>query len=48
MLMTGYVMIDMKGEISRSRGEAVLMRADNEAGVTGVRRCRGEERRKRG
>ena len=41
MVMTAYVMIDMKGEIPRRRGEAVLMRADNEAAVTWVRRYRG-------
>ena len=41
MVMTAYVMIDMKGERPRRRGEAVLMRADNEAAVTWVRRCRG-------
>ena len=41
MLMTAYVMIDMEGERPRRRGEAVLIRADNEAAVTWVRRCRG-------
>ena len=41
MLMTAYVMIDMNGERPRRRGEAVLMRADNEAVVTWVRRFRG-------
>ena len=41
MAMTAYVMIDMKGERPRRRGEAVLVRADNEAAVTWVRRCRG-------
>ena len=40
-MMTAYVMIDMKGERPRRRGEAVLMRADIEATVTWVKRCRG-------
>ena len=40
MVMTAYVMIDLKEERPRRRGEAVLMRADNEAAVTWVRRCR--------
>ena len=40
MLMTAHVMIDMKGEGPRRRGEAVLMTAENEAAVTWLRRCR--------
>ena len=39
--MTAYVMIDMKGERPSRRGEAVLMRVDNDAAVTWVRRCCG-------
>ena len=39
MVMTAYVMIVMRGERPRRRGEAVLMRADNEAAVTWVRWC---------
>ena len=34
-------MIDIKGNIPCRRGESALMRADNEAAVTWVRRCRG-------
>ena len=41
MVMTAYVMIDMKGERPRRIGEAVLMRADNEAAVTWVKRFCG-------
>ena len=41
MVMTAYVMIDIRGERPARRGEAVLMRADNEAAVAWVKRCQG-------
>ena len=42
MVMTAYVTIDMNGERPYTRiGEAVLMRADNEAAVIRVKICRG-------
>ena len=41
MVMTAFVMVDMRGERPGRKGEAVLMRADNEAAVTWVKRCRG-------
>ena len=41
MVMTAYVMIDMKGERPRRRWKAVLMRADNKAAVIWLGRCRG-------
>ena len=34
-------MVDMRGERPVRKREAVLMRADNEAAVAWVRRCRG-------
>ena len=41
MVMTAYVMVDMRGERAVRKGEAVLMRADNEAAVSRVKRYRG-------
>jgi len=41
MVVTAFVMVDMRGERPGRKGEAVLMRADNEAAVTWVKRCRG-------
>ena len=36
--MTAYVMVDMRKERPVRKGEAVLMRADNEAAVAWVKR----------
>ena len=48
MVMAAYVMVDMKRERPRIRGETVLMRADNEAAVTWVRlRRRGGKKQAR-
>ena len=41
MVMAAYVMVDMRGDRPVRKGEAVLMRADNEAAVAWVKRCRG-------
>ena len=41
MVMTAHVMVDMRAERPVRRGEAALMRADNEAPVAWVKRCRG-------
>ena len=41
VVMTAYVVIDMRREKPCRRGEAVMMRAKNEAAATWVRRCRG-------
>ena len=40
MVMTAYVMVDMRKERLVRKGEAVLTRADNEAAVARVERCR--------
>ena len=36
MVVTAFVMVDMRGDRPGRKGEAVLMRADNEAAVTSV------------
>ena len=41
MVMTAFVTIAMRGEKPGGKGEAALMRADNGAAVTWVKRCRG-------
>ena len=40
MVRTAFVMIGRRGERPRRRVDSVLVRADNEAAVTWVRRCR--------
>ena len=39
-------MVDIQGERSVRKGEAVLLRADNKAAVAWVKSCRGGGRRK--
>ena len=41
MVMKAYVMVDMRRERTVREGEAVLMRANNEAAVTWVKRSEG-------
>ena len=47
MVTTAYVMVDMREERPVRKGEAVLMRADNEAAVAWAKRCRGGGRNRR-
>ena len=41
IVMTSYVMVDMRGERPVRRGEAFLMRGDNEAAVAWAKRFQG-------
>ena len=44
-VVTAFVMVDMRGERPGRKGEAVLMRAENEAVVTSAKRCRGGDKK---